>query len=207
VAKKKGSREQKQGPPVQFRPGVELAQMLAAFAGQHNLSLNDGCKVLVALAAAEMDSRFYPLVKLMSQAMGGLNAYTRSCEHIHIALEAGRRVTGLPLQLDPGRSWLILQTVRDYIAGKGLPTEGVCLWFLPEEGVGAASQEAQQAVPNPFEQPKSQPAQPSGFKKPRRVARATTRQRPTENAEGQEEASEGAQGVPGGQVSQPDPAT
>ncbi len=147
MAKKKARGGQKQGPPLQFRPGVELEQMLSAFAGEHDLPLNDACKFLVALAVAELDCRFFRLIKEMSQAMGGANAFPRSCDHIRISLEAARRATGMPLHLDPERAWFIRQTARDYIAARGLPVEGVGLWFLPEaseRAVGEAQRDPHQ---------------------------------------------------------------
>jgi hypothetical protein len=177
------------------------------FAAEHGLHLNEGCKALVALAVNELDRRYYPVVRQLADSMGGRNAITRACSHISTALQGARRATGLPLQLDPERSRFIVQTVRDFIAGKGLPVEGVCLWFLPEEAVAAAPQEAQEPFRQPVEQQKPQPAQRSGIERPRRVVRTPSpRQQPAEIAEDQEEASEGAQGVQAGQDSQPDPA-
>jgi hypothetical protein len=219
VPKKKGGGEQKQGPPIQFRPGVELEQLLSGFAARHNLPRNDAAKILVALAISELDCRFYPLIHQMSQAMGeGPNAIARSCDYIRISLEAGRRATGHPLQLDPERSWFIVETVRDFVAGKGLPVEGVRLAFLPEGEDLAASQHGQESVHEGVGQQETQPAGLAGSgtaKKARRIlykhvvdearSKLAQRQVPDEAIEDQPETPERAPSE-GARKTPPDPA-
>jgi hypothetical protein len=196
LAKKK--REQQQGPPIQFRPGVQLQQLVAAFAGQHGLATNDASKMLVALAAAELDSRFYSLVNQMAQAMGGLNAFVRSCDYIRISLEAGRRATGHPLELDPERASFIVRTVCDYVASKGLPVEGVRLAFLPVGEDLAASQHGQEPVHEDVGQQETQPARRILHKQVADQARRTLA------VADQPETPEGTQSAQG--KTRPDPA-
>src|SRR5947209_13110579 len=90
---------QKQNPPLQFRPGTELEELVATFADEHHLSPNEASKALVALAVTEMDRRFYPLIRRMAAAMGEPNAFVRACAHVRIALEGARLATARPMQL------------------------------------------------------------------------------------------------------------
>src|SRR5258708_6967512 len=94
VTRKKTARSEKQGPPIQFRPGVEMEQLIAAFATQHTLPLNEACKALAVLAVTEMDHRFYRLMRQLSDAMDGVNAFSRACAHVHTSLRGARRATG-----------------------------------------------------------------------------------------------------------------
>ena len=71
MVRKKSGGGYKQGPPLQFRPGVELEPLIASFAGEHRLRPNEACKALVGLAVTELDRRFYALIRELAEAMGG----------------------------------------------------------------------------------------------------------------------------------------
>jgi hypothetical protein len=121
----------KQEPPHQFRPGIDLDPLIAAFASEHGLVVNEACKVLVALAVTEMDRRFYGLMLQLAEAMGGVNPFPRACAHIHTSLQAARRATDRLLQSDPERALFILSTVRDFLATMGRTIQGESYCFLP----------------------------------------------------------------------------
>jgi hypothetical protein len=129
-------RQSKQGAPgrdapIQFRPSSELGQFITGFAEKHRLDVSESCKCLLALAATSMDCRFYDLVRQMADAMGGTSPFVRSCVHVHTALAGAERLRRAPFQDDSERALFILQTVRDYLATKGLQAREEGLWFLP----------------------------------------------------------------------------
>lgn len=149
MARKKHSTGQKQGPPIQFRPGVELEQLVITFAAGCSLPANEACKVLVALAVSEMDCRHYPLIAQLAEVIGGANAFPRACNHVHVSLQGARRMAQRPLQADPGRTLFIVQTVRDYIANKGLALEERDLWYWREDLPQDEDPEEEQGVSQP----------------------------------------------------------
>jgi hypothetical protein len=123
----------KREPPVQLRPGPDLGRLLHEFATRHDLQPNEACKCLVVLALTEMDCRFYGLVNQLALAMGGSNAFVHACTHVQAALAGAGRLRGQPIRFDPERAVFILQTVRDFLADRGLQVEEHGLWFLPQE--------------------------------------------------------------------------
>lgn len=120
-------------PPIQFRVGTEIRQLVRAFAAQHDLPLNEAAKYLVALAVTGLDFRHFGLVRQLAEATGGANAFFRSCIHILTALEGGALATGKPLQFEPERSRFILKVVRDFLSSRGREVQTPGLWFPSEE--------------------------------------------------------------------------
>jgi hypothetical protein len=110
--------------------------------------------VLVALAVTEMDCRHYLLLRRMSEALGGEQAFLRSCVHVHTALEGAQRA-GNPLQTDPERASFIVRTVQDFLAARNLQLQ-------PEDVLFPV-------VPQPNEVPEPQPAEQSGERPRRRI--------------------------------------
>lgn len=133
VQGKKGTRT-KQGPPLQFRPGVELERLVTDFAAPQRLEPNEACKVLVALAVTGLDGRYYPLMRQLAEAMGGdTNAFTHACVHVKTAVDGAALALGKPLHAEPERSRFILKVVVEFLSGKGMVAQTEGLWFLPAE--------------------------------------------------------------------------
>jgi hypothetical protein len=101
----------------------------------------EACRLLLSLAVTEMDSRFAGLVLPLAEAMGGENAFVRACEHVHTALQAARRATGLPVQTDPQRARFIEQTVKVALTDRGAADRFRPLAFLPVEGEAVPKEE------------------------------------------------------------------
>src|SRR5947208_2347382 len=91
------SKQSKQGPPLQFRPGVELERLVASFAAEHGLRPNEACKCLIALAITAMDVRYYGLMHQLAEAMGGANAFVSACVHVQSRLDGAALMAGRPL--------------------------------------------------------------------------------------------------------------
>ena len=127
VAKKS---KKSQGPPLQFRPGVELAEAVTAFAGRHGLTPNDACKVLVALGVAEMDARLYPLVAEMAAVTGDANAFTRCCLTVQTALQTRDRLLAADRRDESERLRFVWATAEDYLRRKGRPLATPCPWAV-----------------------------------------------------------------------------
>lgn len=122
----------KQDPPVQFRPGARLEGIVRKFAAKHGLAVNEACKALVALAAMDLDQRFYSLVAKMGNAIDGVNGFTEACVAIHAQLEGARRATNQRLQMDPKRAKFIEDVVVGHLEKAGQPADDVRLDFLAE---------------------------------------------------------------------------
>jgi hypothetical protein len=133
MAATRRSKPPKREAPIQIRPGPDLGRLLAEFTSRYNLHLNEACKCLVALALTELDSRFYPLLHQLAEAMGGANAFVRACTHVRAALEGGARARGEPLLHDPGRAKFVVQTVRDFLTARGMVLHDHGLSFVPQE--------------------------------------------------------------------------
>jgi hypothetical protein len=112
VARPRKEQPAQRESPIQFRPGSELGHRVRGFSQAHGLQLPEACRLLLSLAIAELDCRFAGLILPLAEVMGGENAYVRACEHVHTALQAARRATGMPLQLDPERARFIEETVK-----------------------------------------------------------------------------------------------
>lgn len=124
--------QSKREAPIQFRPGAELGHLIGAFAAEHGLHLNEACKSLIALSVVGLDCRFYDLMHQMADAMGGPNAFVRSCVHVDAALKGASRARGRPIQLDPERAEFVRQTVHDFLVGRGIQFQEKGFWLLPE---------------------------------------------------------------------------
>ncbi len=151
MARKRTNGRQRQGPPLQFRPGPELGRLIDAFASEHALQPNEACKVLVSLAVNELDCRYYQLLRRLAEVMGGGGAFPQACSYVRASLEGARRFSGQPLQLDPDRAAFIVRTVREEVERKGHQVAEVSLWFLPE-----APQVPAEPI-GPGQQPKAEP--------------------------------------------------
>lgn len=123
---KKGKGRQKQGPPVTFRPGPELEQLVTGLATARGLRPNEVFKNLAALAVAGLDVRYFDLMSQMAARMTGANAFVRAALHIHTALLGAVRTEGR-VRPEPERSLFVIGMVRDYVSNTGgtLPTEVV----------------------------------------------------------------------------------
>ena len=131
--KSRQSKQSKQGPPLQFRPGVELERLVGSFASEHGLQPNEACKCLIALAITSMDVRYYALMNQLAETMGGANAFVRACLHVRTSLDGAVLAMGRSLLLEPERSLFILRVVRELLTAKGLEVQTEGLWFLPQE--------------------------------------------------------------------------
>jgi hypothetical protein len=129
----RGRKPPKREPPIQIRPGPDLGRLLGEFAARYKVALNQACKCLVALAVTELDSRFYPLLHQLAEAMGGADAFTRACTHVRAALEGGVRARGEPLLYDPDRATFVVQTVRDFLTARGMELHDHGLSFVRQE--------------------------------------------------------------------------
>lgn len=144
MARRKAEKESRRESPIQFRPGSELGHLIDSFASGHGLSVAEACRVLIALAVTEMDCRYFELIHQMGKAIGGESGFVRACVHVHTALAGARRMSNLPLQVDPERSLFIERTVHDFLAARGLQGQARGLWFVPER-----EQEQTKEVPEP----------------------------------------------------------
>lgn len=123
---KKGKGRQKQGPPVTFRPGPELEQLVTGFAAARRLRPNEVFKNLAALAVAGLDVRYFDLMSHMAGRMTGSNAFVRAALHVNAAVLGAVRSEGR-VRPDPERSVFVIGTVQEYVSNSGgtLPTEVV----------------------------------------------------------------------------------
>ena len=115
---KKGKGRQKQGPPVTFRPGPELEQLVTGFATARGLRPNEVFKNLAALAVAGLDVRYFDLMSHMAGRMTGSNTFVRAALHIRTALLGAVRSEGR-VRPDPERSLFVTRTVQEYVSNSG----------------------------------------------------------------------------------------
>lgn len=108
----------KQPSPVMFRPTPELGQMVAGFAAERSLGINEAYKNLATLAAVGLDVRHYDLLNQMAVLMPGRNALAREALHVNAALLAAVRVD-LQFASDPDRIKFLLSTVMDQVRSAG----------------------------------------------------------------------------------------
>jgi hypothetical protein len=146
---RKAKGKPKQGPPFQFRAGVDLEGRIRSFAVEHGLQPNEACKVLATLAVTEMDRRFYKALRRMSEALGGQNAFVRSCVHVQAALEGARRGTGRPMQFDPERTFFLLNTVNAFLAERNQQLEADDLWFTADTSTQTSDEAEPESVATP----------------------------------------------------------
>ncbi len=118
-------------PAIQFRPGPDLGEWLIEFSGKHGLTVNEAGKDLMTLALIGLDGRYFPLLYRMALAMGGTNAFVRTCLHISAAVQALLRTRGGDALPEWERSQFIRHTVSDYLAGKGHEVPGDVFVSLP----------------------------------------------------------------------------
>jgi hypothetical protein len=134
-------KQAKRESPIQFRPGSELGHLVSNFASAHRLTPPEACRLLISLAVAEMDCRFAGLILPLAEALGGENAFVRACDHVHTALQAARRATGLPVQMDPERAIFIQETVKAALTERGAADRFRPLAFLQVEAARAQAEE------------------------------------------------------------------
>jgi hypothetical protein len=161
MARPKKQVAQQRESPIQFRPGSELGHLVRNFAEGHQLTPPEACRLLISLAVAEMDCRFAGLVLPLTEVMGGENAYVRGCEHVHTALQAARRATKRPMQLDPERAQFIEETVQGALKERGAGERFQPLEFL-HGVVDARSQGSGEGQPMAPEVPEPPPAAEAG---------------------------------------------
>jgi hypothetical protein len=106
----------KQGPPVAFRPGPELEHLVAEFASNRGLGVNDAYKHLAALAVVGLDGGYYDLLARQAARLTGPNAFVRAVVHIHTALAAAARIDPQYAR-EPARMRLVIRTVLDQLPG------------------------------------------------------------------------------------------
>ncbi len=118
MARQRTNPPKRREPPVQFRPGVELMQLVQAIAALHALDINEAYKRLAALAVSGMDVRYYALIDEMAAAMSGSSSFTRCCSHIHTSLQtAGRLQDEIPMD-ENTRTAFILSTIEEIRTSK-----------------------------------------------------------------------------------------
>jgi hypothetical protein len=173
MARPPKERAQQRESPIQFRPGSELGHLVRNFADTHSLTAPEACRLLISLAVAEMDCRFAGLVLPLTEVMGGENAYVRACEHVHTALQAARRVTKRPMQLDPERAQFIEETVQGALAERGASERFRPLEFLHSvvEAEPAGSGEGQPTTPEMLEPPPAAETRTASTARRRRIIR------------------------------------
>lgn len=123
---RKSKEPPKQGPPIAFRAGPDLSQLVAGFAEERRVSIHEMFKNLAALAAVGLDLRYYELMAELAGRMSGLNPFVRAVLQIRDALLAAARVEPR-YEYDPARTVFVIDTVRGKIAlaGGSLNTEVV----------------------------------------------------------------------------------
>jgi hypothetical protein len=115
--------KQKQGPPIAFRPGAELAQLVATFAGSRGVGEHEAYKHLAALAVMGLDMRHYDLVAALAATQPGVNPFVRAVLRLSTALMAVLNVDGRYAH-DPYRTRFLAATVHQELGGTGgLPAE------------------------------------------------------------------------------------
>jgi hypothetical protein len=115
---KKSKDPPKQGPPVAFRAGPDLSQLVAGYAEERQVSIHEAFKNLAALAAVGLDVRYYDLVAELAARMSGLNPFVRATLQINDALLAAVRVDP-SYAFDPTRTVFVIDTVRVRVAAAG----------------------------------------------------------------------------------------
>jgi hypothetical protein len=115
---KKSKDPPKQGPPVAFRAGPDLSQLVAGYAEERRVSIHEAFKNLAALAAVGLDVRYYDLVAELAGRMSGLNPFVRATLQINDALLAAVRVDP-SYAFDPTRTVFVIDTVRVRVAAAG----------------------------------------------------------------------------------------
>jgi hypothetical protein len=115
---KKSNDPPKQGPPVAFRAGPDLSQLVARYAGERQVSVHEAFKNLAALATVGLDVRYYDLVAELAGRMNGLNPFVRAVLQLNDALLAAVRVDP-GYAFDPPRTAFVIDTVRVRVAAAG----------------------------------------------------------------------------------------
>ncbi len=142
IARKKKS--SKQAPPIQFRPGVELEQLVRGFASKYDLKMNECCKALITLAVTELDIRFYPFVREMADAIGGANSFVRCCVYLRTAWQTAIRLHSTVHISEEQRIEFIVSTVAAFLAERGLAIRSPNPWadttFGPSESATPANE-------------------------------------------------------------------
>jgi len=112
---KKAQTPSKQGPPIAFRPGVDLAQLVASYARSRNVSTNEMFKQLAALAAIGLDVRYYDLLAASASLVHGPNTFAKVTLRIHAALRAASQLDPKYTR-EPLRTKIVVHTVSIQVA-------------------------------------------------------------------------------------------
>ena len=115
---RKSKEPPKQGPPIAFRAGPDLSQLVAGFAQSRRVSIHETFKNLAALAAVELDLRYYDLVAELAGRLNGLNPFVRAVLQIRDALLAAAQVDPR-YAVDPVRTLFVIDTIRGKVAVSG----------------------------------------------------------------------------------------
>lgn len=132
MPQKSAEKSPRQEPPLQFRAGPDLAPLIHGFASEHRVTANEASKALAALALAELDCRYFSLVRQLGDALGGsVNSFVRACLDVRSALRGAAVSRGRPLCSEPERSVFIASFIRDFLAARGVELQTDDLWFMP----------------------------------------------------------------------------
>src|SRR5690242_9834648 len=99
--------------PIQFRPGTELGRLVTEFSAANRLSDPEACRCLIALAVTGMDARYYRLLRQLADGWSAGTDFARACVHVKTMLDGAALADGPNVFVEPRRSQLILQAVRD----------------------------------------------------------------------------------------------
>lgn len=120
---------QKQGPPVAFRPGPDLEQMVRLYADEHKFGLPTAYKNLAALAVVGLDRRHTLLLMQLAASLVGDNTFSRACVYIHAALvAAGQLRGGIVPHEEPLRSRLVFGVVQQLLLERGVEINDKVSW-------------------------------------------------------------------------------
>lgn len=131
--RKKPKRKTKQGPPIAFRPGAELAQLVATFAEARSLGEHEAYKNLAALAVVGLDVRHYELVAALAATQPGVNPFVRAVMRLSTAMTAVLNVDHR-CAWDPIRTRFMAATVNQELRASGGLSEELLRSLLASVG-------------------------------------------------------------------------
>lgn len=130
------------GPPVTFRPGPDLEQLVRPFVESHGLAPATAFKNLASLALIGLDRRHYPLVAQLAAVVVGDNAFSRACVYVQAALVGAAVLRdGLVVEEEPRRSQFVFDVVRCCLRERGVEVKTEGLWFTPVSTTAASTPE------------------------------------------------------------------
>jgi hypothetical protein len=119
VAAKKEAPKSKQGPPIAFRPGPELEQLVSRFASDRSLSVHEAFRDLAAVAVVGLDVRYFDLIAQMADGAGARNTFVRAVLRIYAELLGAERITGQFVWAEGDRARFVAQTVKNSVEARG----------------------------------------------------------------------------------------